>query len=162
MKISNGQKLPDARFTVIGAEGPEQVDLAPLLSGRRVLVLGMPGAFTPTCSTAHLPSVIRSADEIRAKGIDEILLISVNDPHVMRAWGEQSGASAAGITLLADAGCEFTESIGMRFDAPMVGLVARSLRYAMVVDDGAVELLRIEEGRGTCAMTGGEAVLSLL
>ncbi|WP_068116256.1 peroxiredoxin [Tropicimonas marinistellae] len=162
MTIAVGDRLPEAQFTVIGANGPEPVELSERLRGRRVIIFGLPGAFTPTCDSAHMPSFVRKAVELAAKGIDEIICISVNDPHVMRVWGEQTGAKAAGISLLADAACEFTEAIGMRFDAPPAGLIARSKRYALVAEDGIVTALQVEAARGTCELTSGEALLDLV
>ncbi len=160
MNISVGDTLPDAQFIVMGDTGPETVRLRDRLAGRRVVIFGLPGAFTPTCSSGHLPSFIRTAEAFRAKDVSDILCVSVNDPHVMRVWGEQTGAAEAGVTLLADAECQFTESIGMRFDAPPVGLIARSKRYAMLVEDGVVQVLNLEVTRGTCEISGGEALLA--
>lgn len=162
MAIEVGQRLPEATLTRLGSGGPEQIALSHVLAGRRLLILGMPGAFSPDCQQFHMPSIIRNAEALKAKGIDEILCITVNDPFVQRVWGEQTGAIDAGIGLLADAACEFTEAIGMRFDAPAAGLIARSRRYAMVATDGDVEILQIEEAHHGCAMSGGEALLDLL
>ena len=121
----------------------------------------MPGAFTPTCHSAHVPSFIRTRDALTAKGVDEIVCISVNDPFVMKSWGEATGATEAGLTLLADAEAAFTKSIGMAFSALPVGLIDRSKRYAMVVEDGTVTHIG-EDEPGTCDLSAGEALLEAI
>ncbi len=159
MTISVGDTLPEAAMTRIGENGPEQVNLADLTKGRKVVLFAVPGAFTPTCHSAHVPSFMRTKDQFESKGISEIICVSVNDPFVMKAWGEATGATDAGLTLLADAESTFTKAIGMDFDAPPAGLVARSKRYAMIVEDGVVKTLNEEESPGTCEISGGEALL---
>ncbi|MFD2741015.1 peroxiredoxin [Sulfitobacter aestuarii] len=160
MTISKGDSLPDATLVQIGAEGPEPVQLNDRLKGRKVVIFAVPGAFTPTCHSAHVPSFLRTKDEFAAKGVDEIICISCNDPFVMKAWGDATGASAAGITMLADATSAFTKAIGMEFDAPPAGLVARSKRYAMLVEDGKVTLFQPETSAGVCEVSGGESLLA--
>lgn len=160
MTISIGTKLPDATLTEISAEGPRTVSLSERTAGRKVVVFAVPGAFTPTCSSAHVPSFIRTKGEFDARGVDEIICISVNDPFVMKAWGDATGAHAAGITMLADAASEFTTAIGMNFDAPPTGLLARSKRYAMLVEDGVVTVFNEELGRGVCEISAGEGLLA--
>ena len=160
MPISVGDKLPEATFTRMGAEGPEQVTLSSLTKGRKVVIFAVPGAFTPTCSSAHVPSFIRTKEQFASKGVDEIICVSVNDPFVMKAWGEATGATAAGITMLGDSQSEFTKAIGMDFDAAPAGLMARSKRYAMLVEDGKVTLLQAEESPGVCDVSGGESLLA--
>lgn len=160
--ITEGQTLPDADLLVMTDDGPESVNLHQRLAGRTVVVFAVPGAFSRTCSTLHLPSFIRTKARFEARGVDEIICIAVNDPFVMRAWGETSGAAEAGITMLADSEGAFTRAIGMEFTAAPVGLIGRSKRYAMVVVDGTVTALQVEEARGSCDMTGGEAVLDML
>lgn len=162
MAISVGDSLPEATFVKMGDAGPEEVTVSSLTKGRKVVIFGLPGAFTPTCNSAHVPSFMRTKDDFAAKGVDEIICVSVNDPFVMKAWGEATGASAAGISMLADAGSTFTGAIGLQFDAPPVGLLARSKRYAMLVDDGVVTLLQQEESPGTCEVSGGEALLAAM
>lgn len=162
MTISTGTKLPDATLVKMGEKGPEAVDLSEKLKGRKVAVFAVPGAFTPTCHSAHVPSFIRTKDDFVAKGVDEIICISVNDPFVMKAWGEATGATEAGITMLSDASSTFTKAIGMDFDAPPAGLVARSKRYAMLVEDGVVTVFHPEESPGTCDVSGGEALLAAI
>lgn len=162
MAISVGDSLPEATFVKMGDAGPEEVTVSSLTKGRKVVIFGLPGAFTPTCNSAHVPSFMRTKDEFAAKGVDEIICVSVNDPFVMKAWGESTGASAAGLSMLADAASAFTGAIGLQFDAPPVGLLARSKRYAMLVDDGVVKLLQQEESPGTCEVSGGEALLAAM
>lgn len=159
MAISVGDTLPEANLFRMGAEGPETVALSGLVKGRKVVIFGLPGAYTGTCSSAHVPSFIRTKGAFDAKGVDEIICVSVNDPFVMDAWGEATGAKAAGLTFLGDALSEFTKEIGMDFDAPPAGLVARSKRYAMVVEDGVVKVLNEEEGPGVCEVSAGETLL---
>ncbi|WP_209425334.1 peroxiredoxin [Pararhodobacter sp. SW119] len=160
--LSVGATLPDATLLTFGPEGPQEIQLRDRLQGRRVVLFAVPGAFTPTCDSAHLPSFIRTADALRAKGVDEIICLSVNDVHVMRYWGEVSGATAAGITMAADPAAEFTRAVGMDFSAPAAGMYDRSRRYAMLVEDGVVRILHIEEKRGVCEISGGETLLDAL
>lgn len=162
MTLTVGEKLPAATLLKIGANGPEAVDLAALTAGRKVVIFAVPGAYTGVCTTAHVPSFIRTKPQFDAKGVDEILCVSVNDPFVMKAWGEATGASAAGITLLADAEAAFTKAIGMAFSAPPVGLIDRSARYAMLVEDGVVKVLHREESPGVCELSAGEGLLAAL
>lgn len=160
MTISVGDRLPDATFTEMGADGPGEVVLADKLKGRKVVVFAVPGAFTPTCHSAHMPSFIRAKADLEAKGVDEIICVAVNDPFVMKAWGDATGAHATGITMLSDADSNFTRAIGMDFDAMPVGLVARSKRYSMLVDDGVVKALNVEDSPGECEISAGEALLA--
>ncbi|WP_114964831.1 peroxiredoxin [Alkalilacustris brevis] len=162
MPISEGARLPDATLLQIGAEGPESIELASLLKGRKVIIFGLPGAFTRTCSSAHMPSIVASADALRARGADEVICLAVNDPFVMDAWGEATGAKAAGITMLADPAGELAQALGITFSAPPVGLLNRLQRFAMIAEDGVVSALMLEEERGSCAISGGAAVLERL
>lgn len=160
--LSEGMTLPEATFPVSTPNGMVSVSLAALLRGRRVVIFAVPGAFTPTCDAAHLPSFVRTADALRQKGVDEIICLSVNDPHVMRVWGEQSGATKAGITMLADAAAEFTQAVGMDYSTPERGMLNRSRRYAMLVEDRVVKRLHLEASTGVCDLSGGEALLETL
>jgi peroxiredoxin len=162
MAIKEGDKLPEVTLLQMGENGPEGVPLADKLKGRRVVIFAVPGAFTPTCHSAHVPSFVRTRDQFAEKGVDEIICISVNDPFVMQAWGEATGADAAGITMLSDGMAEFTKAIGMDFTAPPAGLVDRSARYAMYAEDGVVKVFHKEEGPGTCEVSGGEAMLAAI
>ena len=160
MAITEGADLPEATFTALGPDGPAQVSLSDKTKGRKVVIFAVPGAFTPTCHSAHVPSFIRTRDGFAAKGVDEIICVSVNDPFVMKAWDEATGAGAAGITMLADPDAAFTRAIGMNFDAAPVGLLSRSRRYAMLVENGKVTALNVEEGPGACEISAGEALLT--
>ncbi|TNF20853.1 MAG: peroxiredoxin [Rhodobacteraceae bacterium] len=162
MAISVGDTLPEATLLQLGNDGPQQVDLKAKLAGRKVVLFGLPGAYTGTCSTAHVPSFIRTKGDFDAKGVDEIICVSVNDPFVMKAWGEATGATEAGLTFLGDADGSFTRAIGMGFDAPPAGLHGRSKRFAMVVEDGVVKVLNEEASPGTCEISSGESLLDAL
>ena len=162
MAIAVGDRLPEGTLVKLGPDGPEQVSISALTAGRRVVIFAVPGAYTPTCHSAHVPSFIRTKAGFDAKGVDEVVCISVNDPFVMKAWGETTGATAAGISMLADGTGDFTKVIGMAFDAPAVGLMGRSSRYAMLVEDGVVTVLHKEESAGTCEISGGEAMLAAI
>lgn len=158
MAIEKGQRLPAATMLRMGEKGPEKVDLGQRLKGRRVVFFGLPGAYTGTCSTVHMPSFIRTAEKFRQKGVDEIICVAVNDPFALKAWGEATGAAAAGITLLGDSDGAFTRTLGMAFDAPAIGLFGRSDRYAAIVDDGVVTHVQIDKP-GECSISTGEALL---
>jgi peroxiredoxin len=162
MTISVGDTLPEATLIHLGANGPEAVSLTAKAKGRKIVIFAVPGAFTPTCHSAHVPSFVRTKAGFDAKGVDEIICVSVNDPFVMKAWGEATGATAAGIALLADAESTFTGAMGLAFDAPPVGLMARSKRYALYAEDGVVKVLHLEESPGVCEISGGEALLAAI
>ncbi|NSX54419.1 peroxiredoxin [Parasulfitobacter algicola] len=162
MAISKGDTLPEATLVKLGADGPEQVALKDLTAGRKVVIFAVPGAFTGVCHSAHVPSFIRTKDQFDAKGVDDIICIAVNDPFVLKAWGEATGATDAGIAMLGDAESTFTKAIGMDFDAPPAGLIGRSKRYAMIVEDGKVTLLNEEANPGECEVSAGEALLEAL
>jgi cytochrome c peroxidase len=157
-----GMALPNATFLQMREGGMVQVQLREMLAGRRVVIFAVPGAFTPTCDSAHMPSFVRNADALRAKGVDEIICLSVNDPHVMRRWGEATGATAAGIVVLADPAASFTKAIGMDYSVPERGMLDRSRRYSLLAIDGVVETLNLEETPGACAVSAGEAMLDQL
>lgn len=160
--ISTGDTLPEATLIQMGANGPEEVRISDKTKGRKVVIFAVPGAYTGTCTTAHVPSFIRTKKQFDAKGVDEILCLSVNDPFVMHAWGQSTGATEAGLTMVSDAAAEFTKAIGMDFDAPPVGLFARSKRYAMLVEDGKVTVLNMEENPGACEISAGEGLLDVI
>jgi peroxiredoxin len=161
MSIHIGDRLPDATLFAMGADGPIKVDLSQRLKGRRVVIFALPGAFTGVCSTAHVPSFIRTAAGFAAKGVDEILCIAVNDPFVLAAWAQTSGAAAAGIAMLGDADGAFTRAVGMDYSAPERGLIGRSKRYALLAVDGIVRVYHPEPERG-CTISSGEAMLDAI
>lgn len=159
MAISVGDRLPDAMLLKIGEKGPEAVSVASLTKGRKIVMFGLPGAYTRTCSAAHVPSFIRTKPQFDAKGVDAIVCVSVNDPFVMMAWGKDTGATAAGIEMLADSSAEFTKAIGMAFTAPPAGFFDRCKRFAAVIEDGVVTAVNEETAAGACDLTAGEAML---
>ena len=142
MTVQTGDKLPQAPLTVVTAGGPQPTNSDDFFAGKRVALFAVPGAFTPTCSAKHLPSFVDKAGELKAKGIDEIACVSVNDPFVMAAWGERDGS--ADITMLADGNGAFAEALGLEMDGSKFGMGKRSQRYSMVVNDGTIEQLNVE------------------
>ncbi|MEX5727500.1 peroxiredoxin [Rhodovulum iodosum] len=161
MTISKGDRLPDVTMTRVGVEGPETVQLAEVLKGRKVVVFGLPGAFTRGCTSAHLPSFIRTADAFRGKGVDEIVCIAVNDPFALNAWAEATGGKAAGISFLGDSEGKLTHALGMEFSAPAIGLIGRSNRYAALVEDGVVTVAQVD-APGECNLSTGEELLAAI
>jgi cytochrome c peroxidase len=161
MTIGLGDRLPGVTVLEMTADGPRPVDLARRLKGRKVVIFGLPGAFTGICSTSHVPSFIRTRDAFAARGVDEVICIAVNDPFVMGEWGRATGATGAGITMLADAGGDFARAIGMLYSAPDRGLIDRSKRYALLAEDGVVRVWQPEPDRG-CSISGGEALLDAI
>ncbi|MEO9876159.1 MAG: peroxiredoxin [Anderseniella sp.] len=161
MSISVGDKLPEATFTTMTAEGPTQMTTADVFGGRKVVLFAVPGAFTPTCHMKHLPGFVTHAADLKAKGVDTIACVSVNDVFVLNAWADQSGAKDA-VTFLADGSANFTKAIGMELDASGLGLGIRSQRYAMLVDDGEVAVLNLEEVPSSAEASSAEKILAAL
>ncbi len=145
MTIKVGDKLPDATFMTFGAEGPKPITVDELTKGKTVALFALPGAFTPTCSAKHLPGFKEKAAEFRAKGVDAIACISVNDVFVMKAWGADQGVGDD-VLMLADGNGDFTKAVGLEMDGSKFGMGTRSQRYSMVVKDGVVESLNVEQG----------------
>jgi peroxiredoxin len=143
MTISVGDQVPDIPLTIATPDGPLQTSGADYFRGRRVALFAVPGAFTPTCSVRHLPSFVENAAELKAKGVDEIACTAVNDTFVMAAWGERDGSSE--ITMLADGNGDFAEAIGLAQDSSRFGMGKRSRRYSMIVNDGVVEQVNVEQ-----------------
>ena len=144
MSINVGDRLPEVTLMKATPEGPQPVSSADYFSGRRVALFSVPGAFTPTCSARHLPGFVERADELKAKGVDEIACTAVNDAFVMGAWAEGAGASEK-VTMLSDGNGEFAEALGLTMDGSKYGMGKRGKRYSMVVNDGVVEQLNVEE-----------------
>ncbi|WP_273209646.1 peroxiredoxin [Marinobacter subterrani] len=142
MPIQPGDTLPDIELQVMGEKGPEKVRTGDLFAGKKVVLFAVPGAFTPTCSAAHLPGFVVNADKIREKGVDSIVCTSVNDTFVMDAWGKAHNAEE--IIMLADGLGEFAGALGLTQDRTANGMGIRSQRYAMIVNNGTVELLNID------------------
>ena len=145
MSIQKGDKVPSATFMTMGADGPEPVSTDTLLSGKRVALFAVPGAFTPTCSAKHLPGYCERASALKAKGVDAIACTSVNDVFVMDAWGNSQEGSSS-VQMLADGNGDFAKAIGLELDASGFGMGSRSQRYAMIINDGIVENIFVEQG----------------
>lgn len=159
MSISLGARLPDATLSRLGPNGPETVSVADLTRGRKVVIFAVPGAFTPTCHSAHMPGFVRLRDAFLAKGVDEVVCLAVNDIHVLKHWADATGAAAAGVSVLSDGTGAFTRAIDMAFDVPAIGLMGRSKRYALMADDGVVRVWHPETTRG-CEVSGADAMLA--
>ena len=157
MTIQAGEKLPTTTFMKMGPDGPQPMSTDDVFSGKRVALFAVPVAFTPTCSAKHLPGFVEKAAMLKARGIDDIACVSVNDVFVMGAWGEQAGS--ADIHMLADGNGEFAKAIGLELDGSGFGMGQRSQRYAMVVDDGTVEKLFVE-APGEFKVSSAEHMLS--
>jgi cytochrome c peroxidase len=162
MAVGVGERMPEGTLLRMGEGGVEPVAARDVFSGRRVVVFGLPGAFTSTCSTAHVPSYMRVMAPLAARGVDEVVCVAGNDPWVMKAWGEATGAAAAGIRMLADPSGDWIEALGTSFDAPQVGFLRRSRRFSALVEDGVVRLWQEEAGPGVCEATAGEAMLQAI
>lgn len=143
MQISVGDKLPEVTMVKATAEGPQQVSSSEYFAGKKVALFSVPGAFTPTCSAKHLPGFVEKAEDLKSKGVDEIVGTAVNDAFVMQAWNEDAGSKD--ITMLADGNAEFVEAIGLTMDAQGYGMGKRGQRFSMVVEDGTVTQLNVEE-----------------
>lgn len=143
MTISVGDKLPEVTLIKATTEGPQPVKSTDYFAGKKVALFSVPGAFTPTCSAKHLPGFVEKADELKAKGVDEIIGTAVNDPFVMGAWNKAAGSED--ITMLADGNADFVEAIGLTMDGSAFGLGKRGQRFSMVINDGVVEQLNVEE-----------------
>jgi len=158
MTIKVGDKVPEGMMTVMGAEGPAGISTADIFDGKKVVLFAVPGAFTPTCSMAHLPGFVVHVDAIKAKGVDTVACMSVNDVFVMDAWGK--AANAEHLMMLADGNGDFTKALDLVLDASVYGMGARSKRFAMIVDDGVVSLLNVDEA--ALEGTSAEAILAAL
>jgi len=161
MTISVGDKLPVASFAVMGPDGPTQRASADIFDGRTVALFSVPGAYTPTCSSTHLPGFIKNAEALKAKGVDEVICTAVNDIFVLDAWGKASGMGEH-ITMLADGSATFAKATGLELDLTEGGLGMRSLRYAMLVVDGTVKVLNIEDDFHNAEQSSAEALLESL
>ena len=160
MTISNGDTIPTVNIAVMGDSGPEGLTTDDLFKGKKVVLFGVPGAFTPTCSAQHLPGFINNADAIKAKGVDTIACISVNDPFVMGAWGKDQSAGEA-VVMVADGSAEFAKATGLEFDLTAKGLGLRNQRYSMIVEDGVVKNMNLDEP-GNFEVSSAEKILEQL
>lgn len=160
MTIKVGDKVPSAILMEMKGGAPQPVKTDDLFAGKKVAVFALPGAFTPTCSAKHLPGFIQHTEDLKAKGIDAIACVSVNDAFVMGAWGEQQGAGGK-VHMLADGNGDFTRALGLEMDASKFGMGKRSQRFSFVADNGVVTQLNVEEP-GAFAVSSAEHMLSLL
>ena len=143
MTIAKGDRLPDVKLTKVTPDGPDAVQSADYFAGRKVALFSVPGAYTPTCSARHLPGYVEKAAELKARGVDEIACTAVNDAFVMGAWNEAAGSPD--ITMLADGNGEFAEALGLTLDGSGFGLGRRGQRFSMLVEDGLVTELNVEQ-----------------
>ncbi len=158
MPIKVGDKLPSATFRVMTAEGPKPKTTDDIFKGKKVALFAVPGAFTPTCSNLHMPSFLNNLDAFKKKGIDTVAVTAVNDAFVMKKWAEATGGDGK-IEFLADGSADFAKGVDMVLDATAGGLGIRSKRYSMLVDDGVVKKVNIEEAPGKCELTNGQTLL---
>jgi len=160
MAITVGDRVPSATLQHMTADGPADISTDEIFGGKKVVLFALPGAFTPTCSAKHLPGFVQQAEAIKAKGVDTIACLSVNDPFVMGAWGKAQGVGDA-VLMLADGSGDFTKAVGLQLDLSGRGFGLRSQRYAMIVDDGVVTALNVEEG-GAFQVSSAETILAAL
>ena len=161
MTIAIGDRIPSAKFKEKTAEGPVEITTEQLFAGKKVVVFAVPGAFTPTCSLNHLPGYLDNLEAFKARGVDELAVVSVNDWHVMGAWADHSGGMGK-IHFLADWDAGFTKALGLEADLSGGGLGLRSKRYAMIVEDGVVKALNVEENPGQATVSAAAAMLEKL
>ena len=161
MTVQIGDRIPSANLTLATAEGPRPVSTDEFFRGRKVALFAVPGAFTPTCSARHLPGFAEKLEDIRGKGVDQVACVSVNDAFVMRAWGDSQGVDQDSIAMLADGNGDFTRAVGLVMDAKGFGMGERSQRYSMIVDDGVVTQLNVEQG-GEFRVSSAEHLLTQL
>ena len=161
MTIKVGDHLPEATFRLITSDGPRPTTTSEFFKGKKIVLFGLPGAFTPTCHKNHLPGFVANEAAIKAKGVDLIAMTSVNDPFVLSAWAKASDSEGK-ISFLADGNADFAKATGLDFDASANGLGLRSKRYSMLVEDGIVKSLNIEDSPGKADISGAENLLPQL
>ena len=160
MTITVGDKIPSVTLNHLAADGMTKSSTDDLFAGKKTVLFGIPGAFTPTCSAQHVPGFKKNLDALKAKGVDQIICLSVNDPFVMKTFGEDQ--SAPGIMMLPDGNGELTKAMGLEFDGSGFGLGTRCKRFAAVVDDGTVSALEIEASPGELDVSSAESILAKL
>ena len=161
MAIQVGDKVPGGTLKHMGADGPADITTDELLSGKTVVIFGLPGAFTPTCSAKHVPGFVQNADALKGKGVDTIACLSVNDAFVMGAWGKDQNVGDK-VLMLADGSADFTKALGLELDLGGLGMGLRAKRFAMVIEDGTVKHLAIEENPGGLDVASAEKTLAAL
>lgn len=159
MSINDGDKIPASTLTIMGDKGPKPMSTEALFGGKKVVLFAVPGAFTPTCSNAHLPGFVVKADEIKAKGVDSIICMAVNDVFVMDAWGKDQNAEA--LIMAGDGNGDFTKLLGLELDGVPMGMGLRSQRFAIIIDNGVATKVLVEPARGL-DVSSAESVLSHL
>ncbi len=159
--MSERSKINAVGITYMSAEGPAKLDVADLTAGKKVVLFAVPGAFTPTCHANHLPGFLENFDAIKSKGVDEIAVVSVNDVHVMHAWA-QSTKGAGKMHYLSDGNADYAKSIGMDVDLGIAGMGVRSKRFAMIIEDGVVTTLNVEEAPGQASTSSAANILAAL
>jgi glutaredoxin/glutathione-dependent peroxiredoxin len=160
MTIQVGEKIPSVTLMRMGEKGPEPITTDELFAGKKIVLFAVPGAFTPTCSAKHLPSFVENADELKAKGVDEIACVSVNDVFVMGAWGKDQKTDGK-VTMLADGDALLTKALGLELDLTGKGLGLRSQRYSLLIEDGVVKAINVDPG-GSYEKSSAEAMLRAL
>ena len=159
MTVKVGDSVPAATLKIMGEKGPQDITTDDIFSGKKVVLFAVPGAFTPTCSAAHLPGFVANADKIKANGVDAIVCLSVNDAFVMDAWGK--GQNAEELMMVADGNGDFTKAMGLELDGSGFGLGKRSIRYSMIAEDGKITALNLEQG-GAFEVSSAEKILEAL
>lgn len=161
MTVQVGERIPSVTLKHLSDDGMQEIATDELFRGRKVAVLGVPGAFTPTCSTRHLPGFVEKAQAFRDKGVDAIVCVTVNDPFVARRWAEEQGAQGV-VTMLPDGNAELTRAMGLEFDGSAAGLGLRCKRFSMLVDDGVVTSLHVDDNPKSVEETNAEKLLAEL
>ncbi|HIG39900.1 MAG TPA: peroxiredoxin [Gammaproteobacteria bacterium] len=159
MALQVGDKIPEVTMKVMGDKGPQDLSADALFAGKKVVLFAVPGAFTPTCSAAHLPGFVVNADKIKEKGVDSVVCLSVNDAFVMDAWGKDRNAEE--LIMAADGNGDFTKAMGLELDGSGFGLGTRSQRYALIAEDGVISTLNVESGPGL-DVSSAETILAAL
>jgi peroxiredoxin len=159
MSIGIRDRLPEATFRVLGSEGIEKLTMSDVVAGRKVVLFAVPGAFTPTCHLKHLPGFVDNVDAFKKKGVHTVACVAVNDPFVLDAWSKAAGGRGE-VLFLSDGNGEFTKAIGLDFDGSGIGLGTRSKRYAMLVDDAVVKVLKVEDSPGVADVSTAERLLA--
>ncbi len=159
MAVQVGDKIPEATLKVMGEKGPQDLATSELFGGKKVVMFAVPGAFTPTCSAAHLPGYVVNADKIKEKGVDAVVCLSVNDAFVMDAWGKSANADE--LVMAADGNGDFTRAMGLEMDGSGFGLGTRSQRYALIAEDGKITTLNVE-APGKFEVSAAEAIMAVL
>ena len=161
MPIASGERLPDVTLRTMTETGPKPITTAEIFSGKTIVLFGVPGAFTPTCHKTHLPGFLKEAEAFKAKGVDGIAVVEVNDPFVMGMWAKETGGEGV-ITFLADGSADFAKATGLDIDLSAGGLGIRCRRFSMLVEDGVVQKLNIEEAPGKAELSSAETLICQL